>query len=207
MHDLNYQLKGICNSHRDGSFSTQASRWRCLNLLANQLHDLGFLHLSANGLKPKHVAALLNLWKNQSISSATIKNRLSYLRWWADKIGKSGIIPLSNFDLDIKPRVYVTNRSKAINLPQDSLDLISDSFIRISLQLQAAFEEAIKFQPSWADKGTSIVLKGSWCKGGQQREIPITSLYQRDILDKAHSLAGSGSLIPNNRSYIQHLKV
>lgn len=211
MHDLNYQLKGICNSHREGSFATQAARWRCLNLMANQLHDLGFLHLSANGLKPKHVAALLELWKSSSISSATIKNRLAHLRWWAVKIGKSGIIPISNNDLDIKPRVYVTNQSKALSLPQDSLDLISDPFIRISLLLQSAFglrrEESIKFTPSWADKGYSIVLKGSWCKGGQQREVPITNQLQRDILDQAHKLVGSGSLIPHHRSYIQHLKV
>jgi hypothetical protein len=211
MHDLNYQLKGICFANKDGSEATQAARLRSLNLMANQLHDLGFRHLSPNGLKPKHVAALLQLWKSSSISSATIKNRLAHLRWWAIKVRKPGIIPNSNSSLDVTPRVFVTNLSKAVTLSQDSLDLISDPFIKLSLQLQAAFglrrEESIKFIPSWADKGSSIILKGSWCKGGQQREIPITHQLQRDILDSAHILAGSNSLIPHNRSYIQHLKV
>jgi Phage integrase, N-terminal len=53
MRDLNYQLKGICNRNKDGSYSTQAARQRNLDLMANHLHDLGFRHLKATGLKPK----------------------------------------------------------------------------------------------------------------------------------------------------------
>lgn len=213
MYDLNYQLKGLCNSHREGSRSTQNSRSRSLNLIANQLHDLGFLHLSANGLKPKHIESLLKFWKSQLLSSSTLKNRLAHLRWWADKIGKHGIIPLSNSSLDVSPRVFVSNASKATDYPSFliALDFISDPHIKLSLQLQAAFglrrEESIKFQPSWADKGISIVLKSSWCKGGRQRQIPITSSHQRLLLDQVHSLVGSNSLIPSHRSYFQHLKV
>lgn len=211
MHDLNFALKQLCLSNRDGSFSTQSARLRSLNLIANQLHLLGFRHLLPHGLKPKHVFALLDLWNSQALSPATIKNRMSHIRWWSIKVLKPGIVPNSNSKLHIPPRSYTSNLTKAVSLPSDSLDLISDPFIKLSLQLQAAFglrrEESIKFIPSWADKGNSIVLKGSWCKGGQQREVPITNHLQRDILDIAHKLAGNGSLIPSNRSYIQQLKV
>jgi hypothetical protein len=211
MRDLNYQLKGLCNRFREGSFATQAARWRCLALAADHLHDLGFRHLSANGLKPKHIDALIAFWKQLSISAGTIKNRMSHLRWWADKIGKSGMIPALNSQLDIPARSYVSHNSKAIVLSQDSLDLISDPFVKCSLLLQAAFglrrEESIKFIPSWADKGNSIHLKGSWCKGGQARIVPITNPNQRIVLDLAHSLVGKASLIPSHRSYFQHLKV
>lgn len=211
MRDLNYQLKGICNDSREGSHSTQSARRRDLNLFANQLHDLGFRHLSANGLKPKHIDALLKLWRSTSISTATIKNRMAHLRWWALKIKKQNIIPISNSSLDIPPRSYVPKASKAIDLPIDSLKLIPDPFMKISVQLQLLFglrrEESLKFVPSWADRGDSIVLKGSWCKGGQERSIPITNQAQRDILDQARKLAGFGSMIPSGRSYAQHLKV
>ena len=81
----------------------------------------------------------------------------------------------------------------------------------MSLELQRAFglrrEEAIKFIPSYADKGSFIILKGTWTKGGKQREIPIYSEYQREVLDKSHRLAGRGSLIPSDRNYIQQLKI
>ncbi len=81
----------------------------------------------------------------------------------------------------------------------------------MSLQLQRAFglrrEESIKFQPSYADRGDHIALKGSWTKGGRERSVPITTDEQRHALDLAHQLAGAGSLIPAHKSYIQQRHV
>ncbi len=81
----------------------------------------------------------------------------------------------------------------------------------MSLHLQAAFglrrEEAIKFQPSYADRGDHIALKGSWTKGGRERTVPITTTEQRDALQAAHHLAGTGSLIPANKTFIQQRHV
>lgn len=81
----------------------------------------------------------------------------------------------------------------------------------MSLQLQATFglrrEEAIKFQPSYADRGDYIALKGSWTKGGRERIVPITTAEQRDVLHAAHRLAGTGSLIPADKTYIQQRHV
>lgn len=47
--------------------------------------------------------------------------------------------------------------------------------------------------------------KSSWCKGGKQREIPITSELQREVLELAHKVAGRGSMIPPKLSYIQQV--
>ena len=35
MRDLNYQLKALCQQHRDGSYGTQAARIRSLDQVAN----------------------------------------------------------------------------------------------------------------------------------------------------------------------------
>ena len=89
------------------------------------------------------------------------------------------------------------------------LEKITDISIKTSIFLQAAFglrrEESLKFNPSWADRGHSIILKGSWCKGGQQRVVPVLNEKQREVLDKARLVAGFGSMIPPHRSYIQQL--
>lgn len=81
----------------------------------------------------------------------------------------------------------------------------------MSLRLQQAFglrrEESIKFQPAYADRGDHIALKGSWCKGGRERTVPITTAEQRAVLDQARALVGSGSLIPAHKSYIQQRHV
>jgi len=79
--DLNYQLKRLCRQNRDGSFGTQNGRWHMLDLMATQLHDLGYRRMQSTSLKPKHVDALVARWREQGISTGTLKNRLSALRW------------------------------------------------------------------------------------------------------------------------------
>ena len=44
-------------------------------------------------------------------------------------------------------------------------------------------------------------------KGGKARTIPVRTADQRDVLDRAQRLAGSGSLIPSERNYRQQLRV
>lgn len=210
MDDLTYTLRQLCQRNRDGSYNTQADRVRSLSLAARQLREAGFRQMKASSLKGKHVQALLDRWQAEGLSSGTIKNRLSHLRWWAEKIGKAGILPADNTQLGVAERRYVTNISKAQEL-STGLEQVTDAHVRMSLQLQAAFglrrEEAIKFQPSYADRGDHIALKGSWTKGGRERTVPITTTEQRDALHAAHRLAGTGSLIPANKTYIRQRHV
>lgn len=183
---------------------------RSLALAARRLREAGFRQMKASSLKGKHVQALLEHWQGEGLSSGTIKNRLSHLRWWAEKIGKAGILPADNTQLGVPERRYVTNISKTQELGT-GLEQVTDAHVRMSLQLQAAFglrrEEAIKFQPSYADRGDHIALKGSWTKGGPDRTVPVITAEQRDALQAAHHLASTGSLIPANKTYIQQRHV
>ncbi|HIE3877777.1 TPA: integrase domain-containing protein [Pseudomonas aeruginosa] len=210
MDDLTYTLRQLCQRNRDGSYTTQADRVRSLSLVARQLREAGFRQMKASSLKGKHVQALLDRWQGEGLSSGTIKNRLSHLRWWAEKIGKAGILPADNTQLGVPERRYVTNISKAQELGT-GLERVTDAHVRMSLQLQAVFglrrEEAIKFQPIYADRGDHIALKGSWTKGGRERTVIITTTEQRDVLQAAHRLAGLGSLIPTHKTFIQQRHV
>src|SRR5208282_6216267 len=85
MRDLNYALKQLCIRNRDGSFGTQAKRERLLNQIAEQLEDMGFRHMDAHSLKPKHVEKLVERWLVEKLAPGTIKNRMAALRWWAQK--------------------------------------------------------------------------------------------------------------------------
>ncbi|MRV75524.1 integrase [Duganella sp. FT92W] len=211
MHDLNHQLKQLCQRNRDGSFATQADRERLLTLCANDLAQRGFQHLNADSLKPKHVAALLDKWKQDGVSTGTLENRMSALRWRAEKVGKENVIACSNAEYGIDKRVFVTNVSKAKVLDADMLARVTDPYTRMSLQLQAAFglrrEESIKIQPVWADGGSFLRLQQSWTKGGKYREVPVTTAQQRAVLDAAKALAGKGSLIPAELRYRDQLNL
>jgi integrase len=105
----------------------------------------------------------------------------------------------------------VTGESRAVTLERTSLDRVKDEHVRMSLELQQAFglrrEEAIKFQPAYADRGDHIVLKASWTKGGKARVVPVRDASQRATLHRAKALARNGSLIPADRSYRQQLRL
>ena len=200
--DLEFSISCICGRNRDGSYKTQADRQRILRLAAKQMHGLGFQLKSATSLKAKHIEALLRCWKEAGLSAGSLKNRMSALRWLAEKIGKPAIIARSNDVYGIGDRQYVTNISKARELTQADLARVTCEMTRMSLRLQDAFglrrEESIKIQPAVADKGDRLLLMPSWTKGGQARWIHIRTLEQRKLLDEAKALARRtklGSLI------------
>jgi len=210
MRNLNYHLKQLCSRNCDGSHATQRDRKRALDLIANQLHEMGFRHMAANSLKPKHVEVLVERWKLEGLDAGTMKNRMASLRWWAEKIHKAGVIARDNVRYGIADRHYVTNVSKARELTTRDLDRIDEPYSRMSLRLQAAFglrrAESIKIQPVRADRGDSLLLKDTWTKGGRPRDVPIRNEAQRQLLAEAKLLAGRGSLIPANKSYIEQLR-
>ncbi len=217
MERLEWELKQMSYRNRDGARSTQRDRWKHLQLFARQLKSLGYVHMRATSLKTKHVQALLALWREQAsmrngqaLSEKTLKNRMTQLRWWAEKIRKQNIVPRDNASLGIT--IKNENRSKGNrvrDLSPQILNQISSPYIALSLQLMRHFglrrEEAMKFRPMEADRGDRILLTPSWCKGGRGRSIPVTTPIQRQLLDEAKSLVGRHSMIPVEITYRRHL--
>jgi integrase len=210
MDDLIFGLRNLCERNRDGSYATRANRLSMLTQIANELRQMGYRHLRPTSLKGKHVSSLLGSWQAKSLSAGTMKNRLCALRWWAEKVGRKGLIPADNAQLGVPNRQFLTNDNKARELG-DKLSKVKDEYVRMSLRLQQAFglrrEEAIKFRPSYADRGDRILLKGSWTKGGRERSVPITQPTQRIVLEEARALAGMGSLIPAHKTYVEQLRL
>lgn len=120
------------------------------------------------------------------------------------------VVAKSNDHYGIGKRELVAKESKAQGLDHDKLNSITDTHIKMSLELQAAFglrrEEAIKFSPLYADQQDHICLKPTWCKGGRARTVPIRTDHQRAVLNRAHQLAGRGSLIPSHLMYVQQMR-
>jgi len=209
--NLNYSMKQLCNRNRDGSYSAQSNRMQHLNQISNELRQIGFKDVhSADALKPKHVWRLVEKWQSGGISLGAIKNRMSTLRWVAEKTNSPSLVAKSNSHYGIGDRKYSTNEDKSMLFTDTKLNQIEDAHVRISAELLREFglrrEEAMKIIPSKADQGNTLHLQASWCKGGREREIPILTESQRVALDKAKELAGSGSLIPANRTYVQHMR-
>ena len=213
---LEYQFDQLCNKHRSKSHTTQANRRSMLKLFAQQLAKNGYdtRNMSPSDLKGRHVNKLLEQWRKDGVSTATIKNRMAVVRWWAEKVGNAGAVK-DNDTYKIEKRVYVTNENKSVSLHDLDLSKV-DQNIAQSLRLQDAFglrrEESMKFQPAYAldgqtiDNAKYIRLKDSWTKGGRPRTIPITNEKQRQELKNAYALAvkNGGSMIPKEKSYKSH---
>lgn len=209
MDALAYDLKNLALGSAEGSYSTQATRNRGLQAIARELRELGFRLPGASSLKPKHVETLVTRWKAEGRTDGTVKNRLGWLRWWAQKVRKSSVMLPENEDYGIGQRERFT-RDRAHRLDPERLDRVTDPLVRLSLQLQAAFglrrEEAIKFRVRHADRGDRLVLKPSWTKGGRYREIPVTHEKQRALLDQLHAAVGDRALIPDGQTYKDQLQ-
>jgi len=136
---------------------------------------------------------------------------MCHLRWWAEKIGKSSIIAKDNGFYGIDRRIYVTNLSKAQTLNREVINQIYNPYIIFSLRLQSEFglrrAESIKFNVLFADRKDHLHLKGSWCKGGRERDILICTDSQRNLLNEIRVFVGSNSLIPVNLKYVDQLRI
>lgn len=202
-------LKNLTEHCTEGSFGTRALRLRGLVAMGEELAALGYFLTDAKSFKGKHVSALVEHWKAGGISDQTIRNRLTWARWWAYQVGKPGLLPNSNEAYGLAPRARFTeNRAKAAK--PEMLARVADERVRLALRLEAAFglrrEEVLKMRPAIADKGDRLALKASWTKGGRYREIPLTHPKQRELLDELHRRVGDGSLIPPGRNYVQAVK-
>lgn len=209
MKELNFDLMNLTRHSGEGSFATQACRSRGLQQLADELHGLGFKLKAAKNLAPKHVTALVMSWKAEGITDATIRNRLGWLRWWSEKVGKPGLMPRNNEAFGLAERMRF-NGNRAKRADNATLAKIENERVRLALKLEAAFglrrEEVLKMRPALADNGDRLALRASWCKGGRYREIPVTHPRQRALLDEVKALVGDGSLIGDGQNYRQAVK-
>lgn len=209
MDALAFDLNKLAQSDRTGSRQTQADRRRMLHAMTKDLRAGGFRLGGARGLKPKHVHSLVGLWQGQGLKAGVIKNRMAVLRWWAKSVNKASVVERSNDAYGIERR-STSDINKAQRLNLDKVAHLPCKRMQLAVRMSAAFglrvEEALKFQPRLADKGDKIALKPSWTKGGRYREIPVHSQRHRALLEEVSALVGDGSLIPNEKSYIEHRK-
>lgn len=185
------------------SFQSKHDYKSILHRALKQLNERGFILRDIDQLKQKHIAFLIDEWKNEQLSAGTIKNRVSALRKVAELTGRKDVVK-SNEAYALEKREYIPSVSKGIH--DIDLQKIDDLYIRASLELQKEFglrrEESLKFKPHQADKGLFIELQASWTKGGIQRVIPLTNTAQRECLDRIKTWIGKdNSLIPKEDTY------
>ncbi|STX55504.1 putative integrase [Legionella beliardensis] len=191
------------------SYASQNDMRVMLRKCVRDLHTLGFKLTHVKGFKPKHIYKLVDYWKQEDKSPATIKNYLSKLRELGKLLEDKKLVKPDNKAYKIGRRQYFPEQSKAIH--HIDFSKCSDSLIRLSMEGQYLFglrrEESIKFNLSQAlIKKDAILLAPSWTKGGIGRSIPITNQAQRDWLERVGETVKYGqSLIYEGSTYAKQL--
>ena len=209
-----HELCSILKHNKDGSFGTQAARERSLVQIGKELNSMGYKDLNMKNFGARHVTQLVSQWKENGITTATIKNRVSHVRWLSEKINKANIVPRTNAELGIDKRSYSNNDiNKAQDIDSTKHAKLSEGH-QLSIELQREFglrrEESLKIWPDKANHGSYIRLDESWCKGGRERDVPIHTDSQRELLERckeyAESVSNGESMIPSEKSYYQEMK-
>jgi len=225
MKTLNYEFKRILNRHPvSQSKSTHAKSHERAQSAATMLHKK-FNQLKTSSISEKHAFYLVGEMKKLGWSAGHMKNTMAFIRHILRFGGRTGAWAKSNSHYGIPTRQYVTNKDKSEKLTNEKLERIKDPFVQMSIRLQDAFglraEESMKIQPARVhikDKtGEYLQMDASWCKGGRERNIPITKDEQRKLLEEAKAMAATTpkkSLIPaypadpdgKRRDYKHHVK-
>lgn len=206
----NADLVKLTARHRENSYNTQRGRSAIVKMMAQQLADMGFSRLKAKNLKEKHALALIERWRGEHLSAGTLKNRMAVLRWVYEKVNKSWMLAKRNSYYGIERRHYQTNVNKAREVTVEDLGRIRNEHVRLSVEMQRQFglrrEEAMKIRAAQADRGSYLMLKGSWTKGGRKRTVPIRTAAQRELLGRVKELSAGHSLIPRDKKYVNHMR-
>ena len=209
MTDLKFDLMQLCSA-RDGSEGTRKRRKEGLGLVADQLHELGYKRLRATQIKGRHAVALVRRWQGEGIATGTIKTRLSYIRYWAKRVGRAHVLYPDNalYGIDPRPRSV---ESKALGLTEEQLSRLTGPYVermRVSLRLMRYLglrrEEAMRWKPKVAivrDENGMIVeanIAKGWGKNGRPRTLPIRNDEQRQAMeDSIRVCTADGSMIPD----------
>ncbi len=206
-----YQIKQILKYNRDGTPDRQKTRFNHLMMMVKQLQDRKYTKTwDIHNLGKKDVYRLVDTWRSQNLSHRTIANRMIDIRWLASKINRLDFIP-SNKDIGCGLRKSAPNygKSKAVKADYEQINQLAErekliTLMRVEFGLRT--EEALKFNHAFATKDSDIKisLKGSWCKGGRPREIPITTNKQVKLLELVKTFQNGHndkSMIPHDKKF------
>lgn len=206
--DALYSARKLFEYANDLSFASRYDYEIDTRLAIAQLHEAGIPISHVKHFKEKYIKLLVERWQEEGLSIGTLKNRVTKLRYVAKKINKPTIIPSNDvLGLGSRPTAEKNRAIRDIDIKR-----FTQPHIQHSIRLQELFglrrEESMKFILSQADKGTYLVLKGSWTKGGISRTVPVTTKAQRDFLNQLHTELKRGqSLIREGQTYVQQRNV
>lgn len=175
-------------------------------------------------LRGLHVEVMVQRWVERSLAPATLHNYLSFLRTFAEWLGKAGMVREPAFyvgsDSPLAHRIQVPSEDKSWSAKGiDSAEVIKkvaaiDQWVGLQLELCQVFamrpKEARHFRPHDAERTRVQAIRADAAahpeadlfiriehgtKGGRARDVPVVTDAQRQLLDRLKQTVPPGGYV------------
>ena len=215
MRDLNHDFKELCRHNRDGSYATQADRAHILDLVANQLHEMGVRGLARPGLQaPARADARRALARREARPGDDQEpDEPAALAGAEDRQGqhrRAHQRRLRHPGSGLRHQHLQSKGSLAGNSSRASAPPVPGCRCACRLPSACAGKPRSRSSRRGPIGATRWCSRTSWNKGGREIRIPIRTPEQRQLLDEAKALAKGKSLVAPGyatyRDYLQHFR-
>lgn len=194
---------------RRQSAKTRYNRIKEATRFVKVLRELGYGVKKWDNITNKHVGAVVDVWKKQGLTPATIKGNMSAVRLVTRYFGNDRIHE-DNAAFGIDNRKYINNLDRSLSedefnkavkqlkLGEKEYDRNIAAMFLLERHLGLRTEEAAKFNPaSLMQDGRVFVCYGT--KGGRERFINIVTPKGRQAIEYAKQFINGkrDNLIPN----------
>ena len=187
------------------SYGTQAALSQRFEQFVGWAKENGISRLEQ--VEKGDVLAYADSLKNGELSASTQQNYLSAVNVIMETARGDQEVRVTGREADLESRSNVSTEYKG-NVERGELSERTQMIVDLARNFGLRFEEASKFDARSAyaeaqEKGTVTIEFGT--KGGQSREVPITSEEQMKTLQNAMDFQGRDrSMIDSEKSYAEH---
>ena len=191
-------INGINRCNLSGSYKTQYNHRMEATRFVEQLRSNGFGVQRWQNVNNKHVASVVNSWKEQGLSDKTIKEYLAGVRAVAsaygnDKISSSnadfglerGTSSPTNIDKSANEQVYkeaVEKLANSDNINEQRLSVQIEYMRELGLRHEEARKlDAINAERQYSPSGQQYIRITDGTKGGKERWVPVSERAARAL--------------------------
>jgi hypothetical protein len=187
------------------SYSTQATLSQRFDQFVEYARECGISRLEQ--ISRETVLAYADHLKASDLSASTQQNYLSAVNVIMQTARGDNAVRVTGKEAGLESRSNVATEYKG-NVERGELSDRTQAIVDLAREFGLRFEEASKLDSRAAlseaqEKGSVTISSGT--KGGQSREIPITSKEQLQTLKNAAQIQEKDrSMIPADKSYAEH---
>lgn len=187
------------------SYSTQATLSQRFDQFVEFAKESGISRLEQ--VTQETVLAYADSLKESELSASTQQNYLSAVNVIMEQARGDQEVRVTGKEAELEQRSGVATEYKG-HVERGELSARTQAIVDLARNFGLRFEEASKLDArsalEEAQKTGSVTIENG-TKGGQSREVPITSEKQLETLKNASEIQGSDrSMIPAEKTYAQH---